>query len=861
MPIVSPNLDDRDFQQLLDEARRQIVQACPDWNDLSPSDPGMILLELFAHLTETMIYRLNRLPQKVYIELLRLIGVQLQPPASARTELVFSRAKPGDTILEIPRGTRVSVNRSGVGTEPPVFITSQAVTLGASQTEGRVLAFHADQVEGELMGLSTGVAGQSFTVKRPPIIAPTGDDLDLIVAVETPVKELGNRAPAIQFGGKSFRIWREVTNFSYPGPDAFVFQVDRLAGTIVFAPATRLNTPGAGLADAPQALAEIPPANREIRVTYRRGGGQEGNLPANSLNVLKDAIAGVLVTNPRPATGGRAAETLENALVRGPQQLHSLERAVTARDFELVARNSSVAVARAKAITQAALWRYARPGTVGVLLVPYLPETEKVNGQVTAEKLRDYETNEALVQIQQALDERRPLGTTCLVSWAHYKAVSVNARVVVRREEDPAAIRQRVIDRLNQTISPLPSSLNPNGWPFGETLRSSNVYDNALAEPGVRWVDRVSLVVDEVPDKNVTTLSADPVQPRTWYAGSGELLFRSLNDGEGWETTRRFPGEQIYLVKPDPDQAGLLAVLTNQSGQPGSRLYISHDNGETWDDIPINTAFRIYDLGWAARDTYPLLLLAADGGLYELSLKPGGTPVQLQVDDKNPNQGFYAVAVSTDVRGAVSVAVAAQKLGGIYLSSQGGRTRTFRLINLQGEDIRELAVMYNGPQAFLWAAAAAPGGDDPGHGCFRWQLRGDEDPPDGWQNFSKGWNGGTCYSIAFQNNRVLASSHKSGVLRLDLNNTGAGWQTPDVRCGLPLRDQGRFHTVQTAAADPQGRLLLAGGVEGVFASDDNGISYDFTSKREFTDKVTLPETWLFVSKEHNITVVSEDEAN
>lgn len=866
MPIVSPNLDDRDFQQLLDEARRQILQSSPDWNDLSPSDPGMILLELFAHLTETMIYRLNRLPQKVYIELLRLIGVQLQPPAAARTELVFSRAKPGDDRVEIPRGTRVTAARSGNGNggsagEPPIFITAQAVVIAAGQTETRVLAYHADLVEGELAGVATGAAGLTLQVKRPPVIAPTGDDLDLIVAVETPARELGNRAPAIQFGGKSFRIWREVTNFSYPGPDAFVYQFDRLAGTLIFAPSARLNTLGGALADAPQALAEIPPAGREIRVTYRRGGGPEGNLPANSLTVLKDAIPGIVVTNPHPATGGRAAETLDNALVRGPQQLHSLERAVTARDFELVARNSSMAVARAKAITQAALWSYATPGTVGVLLVPYLPDTETANGQVTANKLGEYETAEALVQIQQALDERRPLGTTCTVSWAHYKAVSVTARVVVRREEDPAAIRQRVIDRLSQTINPLPTSLNPNGWPFGQTLRVSNVYDAALAEPGVRWVDQVKLVVDEVPDKNVSTLVADPTQPRTWYAGSGEIFFRSLNDGEGWETARRFTGENIYLVKLNPARPGMLAVLTNKSGQAGSNLYISRDNGETWDDTPRNTDYRVNDLGWTTRENFPLLLLAADGGLFELSLKPGGTTVQLRVDDNNPNQGFYAVAVSTDVRGAVSVAVVAQKLGGIYLSSQGGRTRTFRLINLQGEDIRELAVMYNGPQAFLWAAAATPGGDDPGHGCFRWQLRGDEDPPDGWQNFSKGWNGGTCYSIAFQNNRVLAASHKSGVLRLDLSNTAAGWQTPDVRCGLPLRDQGRFHPVLTAAADPQGRLLLAGGVEGVFASDDNGVSYDSTSKREFNDKVTLPETWLFVSKEHDITVVSEDEAS
>ena len=69
MPLPLPNLDDRSFDELLDEARRRIALRAPGWTDLSPSDPGIVLLELFAFLTETMIYRLNRLPQKAYLAL------------------------------------------------------------------------------------------------------------------------------------------------------------------------------------------------------------------------------------------------------------------------------------------------------------------------------------------------------------------------------------------------------------------------------------------------------------------------------------------------------------------------------------------------------------------------------------------------------------------------------------------------------------------------------------------------------------------------------------------------------------------------------------------------------------------------
>jgi hypothetical protein len=807
-----------------------------------------------------MLYRLNRLPDRVYIELLRLIGLQLQPPAAAQVSLKFSRAKPDDKAVEIPRGTRVTLNRSG-SSEAPVFVTTRMVEIEAGKTEVEVIALHSELVEAEQAGIGTGLPGLTLVLKRAPVIASTGDDTDLLVCVESLPGELEARAPAITINGKPFRIWRQVDNFSNSGSDAYVYVADRMSGIINFAPSLQVLQKQGELTDTRSALAAIPPAGREIRVTYRRGGGPDGNVSTGTLTVLKDQIPGVQVSNPRPATGGMAAETLENALLRGPQQLHSLERAVTARDFELLARNSSRAIIRTRAITRAEMWAFAQRGTVEVLLVPFLPEEKRRNGLVTIAALQELQTEETRQQIQKALDERRPLGTTCIVSWTHYKTVGVTARIVVRREENLEQIKQRVEQRLHRTINPLPTELNPSGWQFGQPLRASNVYDVALSEPGVRWVDRVRLVVEETPDKNVVSLAADPTQAMTWYAGSNELLFRSLNNGEGWEVVGRFSGEQINLVRNYSEVPGLLAVLASPSGEEGSHLHLSHDCGETWDTAILSTAFRIQDMAFTTRDNRSLLLLAADNGLYELSLHPGSTPVQVLVDGRNPNQGFYGVAVSTHVRGTVSVILAAQKLGGIYLSSQGGRTRTYRPVGLQGEDIRELAIMNDGPRSFLWAGATATSGEDPGAGCFRWELRGDEDPPDGWVKFNKGWSGGTCYSLAFAGNRVLAASHRKGVLRLDPSNPANIWQEPDVRCGLPLRDQGRFHPVVNVAANPAGQLLLASGIEGVYSSVDVGVKYANSSNREFEDKVTLPQTWLFVSNPPIIEVVGEDEAS
>src|SRR5262249_55065711 len=153
------------------------------------------------------------------------------------------------------------------------------------------------------------------------------------------------------------------------------------------------------LASDPVALAAIPQAGREIRLWYRRGGGAQGNVGANALTVLKDPIAGVQVTNPEPAVGGLAAESVPNALVRGPQDLHALTRGVTARDFELNA-TSLGAVARARALTRAGMWRFASPGQVEVVLVPQIPPAERPRGRVTIDALHARQTDDAVTQVR-----------------------------------------------------------------------------------------------------------------------------------------------------------------------------------------------------------------------------------------------------------------------------------------------------------------------------------------------------------------------------------------------------------------------------------------------------------------------------
>src|SRR5258708_2966737 len=90
MPLPIASLDDRRYQDLLDEARARIPVHNPEWTNFNKSDPGITILELFAFLTETLLYRANQIPERNRRKFLSLLGVPLQPASSAQGIMSFS---------------------------------------------------------------------------------------------------------------------------------------------------------------------------------------------------------------------------------------------------------------------------------------------------------------------------------------------------------------------------------------------------------------------------------------------------------------------------------------------------------------------------------------------------------------------------------------------------------------------------------------------------------------------------------------------------------------------------------------------------------------------------------------------------
>lgn len=126
MPIESPDLDDLRYSRILEELVRRIPVYAPEWTNHNDADPGIALLQLFAYLAEQVGYRLNRVPLKAEVELLKLLGIRLRPARAARSSVAFFLSNPAVVNGFIVAAGSAATRRA----EPPVgYETDKALDV------------------------------------------------------------------------------------------------------------------------------------------------------------------------------------------------------------------------------------------------------------------------------------------------------------------------------------------------------------------------------------------------------------------------------------------------------------------------------------------------------------------------------------------------------------------------------------------------------------------------------------------------------------------------------------------------------------------------------------------------------------
>ncbi len=112
MTLPAPNLDDRRFQDLVDDAKRYVQRRCPEWSDHNVSDPGVTLIETYTMVVDQLFYRLNQVPDRLYVRFLELLGMPLYPPTPAVAPTTFWLSAPREDTVTVPAGTEVATQRT-----------------------------------------------------------------------------------------------------------------------------------------------------------------------------------------------------------------------------------------------------------------------------------------------------------------------------------------------------------------------------------------------------------------------------------------------------------------------------------------------------------------------------------------------------------------------------------------------------------------------------------------------------------------------------------------------------------------------------------------------------------------------------
>jgi hypothetical protein len=304
-----------------DALRRSMLElareSLPEYTDLTENDLGVLLIELFAYACDVTLYYQTRIAENLFpetsdepealLQLMRLIGYELLPPAPARVDLRIGvdPALPG--ALTIPARTRFTAmtgDQIPFETVEPITVTPGQLTA-LDPVTGLRYYFPIPLVQGEThavepVGVADGSPNQLYPLASKPVVAGS---------IEVVVQEPGGPTR-----------WRQVATLATSTPADRDFVTQRSADLtewLLFGDGTN------GM---------IVPRNAPIDATYRVGGTPLGNIAAGT-----EFTSGVVeikeARNPNAAAGGTSAETADRARRFAPRLFRAQERAVTADDY------------------------------------------------------------------------------------------------------------------------------------------------------------------------------------------------------------------------------------------------------------------------------------------------------------------------------------------------------------------------------------------------------------------------------------------------------------------------------------------------------------------------------------------------
>jgi len=321
----------------------------------------------------------------------------------------------------------------------------------------------------EILGSGTGGPGQQYTAAHPNLLpgavlyvdegsVPSDNELAMM-------KKDGISKPCYTDRDAVWVRYREVDNFYSSNTFSRHYCVDYKTGNILFGDGQHGVNP--------------PKRKFNIRLaSYRTGGGEQGNVAAHTLQILTQAVPFIAgCDNPFRAEGGADMETVENLKSRAAGVFKSLQRAVTAEDFQWLARESSASVGRAYC-----LGSKDRQGRICIVIVPAI-------SAVSDYELMLEPSRELIRRVSAYLAERKLVGTPLTVKGPVYRSFGISLELVFKSDVmDTEFLKKQIERELRRYFHPLEGG-NGTGWEFGKEVTGGSILKLLERTAGILSID------------------------------------------------------------------------------------------------------------------------------------------------------------------------------------------------------------------------------------------------------------------------------------------------------------------------------------------------------------------------------------
>ena len=280
-----------------------------DYQDFLADNASEAFIEATGYAMQFLGYMVNANLKQRFLKTLttrksawllgQLVNYNLTGASPSRVTLKFYLNSIHTKDIEIPAKTQCQVS----GSSPIIFETDELATLNAGETYITIGATQGQTVLSEIMGQTTGVINQPLKSLRALLIST------LEVYVGNVLWTKYDKKFDMSSNTKGYTVYPDENNYA-------------------------IVTFGNGV------FGQVPASGQDVKASYRYGGGISGNVGSNRITEILSNIydievnlVSVSVTNESPATGGKEAETIDEAKVNIPYSVRSMDRLITEEDF------------------------------------------------------------------------------------------------------------------------------------------------------------------------------------------------------------------------------------------------------------------------------------------------------------------------------------------------------------------------------------------------------------------------------------------------------------------------------------------------------------------------------------------------